>query len=213
MILLINIVYEVLLYVGSSMKASFFNALYHISIGIIAFYFCYSNTHIFFPVERYKHVTPVIKIADFFNGKITGNGIVYRWNGTIKDRFEIDLQCLWKGGEPGAMSNKGSIEQHIVYSDNDLSTNVFPQSIQWKLLKVNDNEYYVYSNSILEKSSINHYGYVSFFKYVLLLNHRILSNLTIENEIFMINEHSAIVRTKIKKIGFVVATSITYLTK
>ncbi len=80
------------------------------------------------PVEKYAKEKPVLKLEDYFQGKIMAHGIFQDRSGEVTKRFLVTMNCEWKGSE-------GVLDEDFVYSDGTKSKRI------WKIKKIDESTY------------------------------------------------------------------------
>ena len=79
--------------------------------------------------QKYEGLKPVMKIEEFFNGKIKAWGIVQDRSGNILSKFDVDMVGTWNG-------NKGKLEEEFHYYDTNKK-----QHRTWEINKLDEQNY------------------------------------------------------------------------
>jgi hypothetical protein len=76
----------------------------------------------------YTRETPVLDLAQYFQGRIDAHGIFQDRSGKIVKRFTVVMDCQWNG-------NQGVLDEAFTYSDGSTQRRV------WRLVKHPDGRY------------------------------------------------------------------------
>jgi hypothetical protein len=76
----------------------------------------------------YKGQTPALDLKSYFNGKITGWGMVQGRNGQVERRFVVRIDASWTGDE-------GILDEHFEWSDGEKQRRV------WRIRSVGPGRY------------------------------------------------------------------------
>ncbi len=76
----------------------------------------------------YARETPVLDLAQYFNGPVTAHGVFTDRSGKVVKRFTVQMTCTWQG-------NEGVLDEAFTYSDGSTQRRV------WRLRKEADGRY------------------------------------------------------------------------
>jgi hypothetical protein len=76
----------------------------------------------------YAAEKPVLRLEEYFNGRLVAHGIFTDRSGQVVRRFTVDMNCRWVG-------NEGTLEEDFRYSDGKTERRV------WQLKKLPDGRY------------------------------------------------------------------------
>ena len=79
-------------------------------------------------LDEYAGQTPVLDLAEYFNGKIDAYGIFQDRSGQIVKRFTVVMDCQWTG-------NQGVLDEAFTYSDGTTERRI------WRLTQHADGRY------------------------------------------------------------------------
>ena len=79
-------------------------------------------------VADYAAERPLLDLREYFNGRITAQGIFTGRSGEVKRRFTVTMDCAWQG-------DVGTLDEEFVYSDGERQRRV------WKLVRHADGRY------------------------------------------------------------------------
>ena len=79
-------------------------------------------------VARYANEKPVLRLEDYFNGRVDGWGMFTGRSGEIVKRFVVAMQCSWQGSE-------GVLDEDFTYSDGTKQRRV------WRVRKLEGGRY------------------------------------------------------------------------
>ena len=79
-------------------------------------------------LDEYAGQTPVLDLAEYFNGKIDAYGIFQDRSGQIVKRFTVVMDCQWTG-------NQGGLDEAFTYSDGTTERRI------WRLTQHADGRY------------------------------------------------------------------------
>jgi hypothetical protein len=83
-------------------------------------------------VQDYASETPVLKLSEYFNGKIKAYGIFTDRSGKVVKRFTVDISSNWKIIDG---VNTGTLDESFVYSDGTTQKRI------WTIKETSQNQY------------------------------------------------------------------------
>ena len=66
----------------------------------------------------YAGQTPALALERYFNGHLTGHGMLMSRNGQVTRRFVVEIEATWQG-------DTGRLDERFVWSDGELQTRVW----------------------------------------------------------------------------------------
>ncbi len=79
-------------------------------------------------VTEYAGERPLLDLREYFDGRITAQGVFTDRSGKVKRRFTVTMNCAWQG-------DQGTLDEEFVYSDGERQRRV------WKLVRHADGRY------------------------------------------------------------------------
>lgn len=164
---------------------------------VLLCFYVYSNTDFFYPIQiQHTKPVPLFKLENFFEGKVSGWGIVKKWNGIIRNKIYIDIDGIWE-------QNLGTIKQKISFDDN---TSI---NIKWKVKLVDSYNYIVLSKHCKGMNKGTQHGNMNAFKCKAIAERDgKIGDYTFDTIMYMIDRHNVIAVTKIKRYGFIIGSII-----
>lgn len=92
---------------------------------IAGFVFLFLNGCATLTPQDYADQTPKLDLATYFNGKVSGWGMVQDRNGKVLRRMVVEMDCRWNG-------NEGVLDESFQWSDGK------PEKRIWKIRKTGD---------------------------------------------------------------------------
>ena len=79
-------------------------------------------------LAAYANEKPTLDLAQYFNGRVDGNGMFQDRSGQVVKRFSVVMNCQWQG-------NDGVLDEAFTYSDGSTHRRV------WRLTRHADGHY------------------------------------------------------------------------
>jgi hypothetical protein len=122
------------------------------SLFFLLFISCSCSTSL----NEYKSETPVLKLENFFNGRLVAHGLFKNRNNKVSKRFVVNMNASWK-------DNVGTLDEDFVYNDGSKSKRV------WTLTKISDSVYEGTASDVIGKARGVISGNTLLWNYVLKL--------------------------------------------
>jgi len=87
-------------------------------------------------IKKYAHEKPQLSLEEYFNGPVTGHGLVMDRSGQVLRRFVVKINCSWVNGV-------GTLDEDFVWSDGEVSKRI------WTLRKLENGDYEGRADDIL----------------------------------------------------------------
>lgn len=78
--------------------------------------------------QDYAQEQPVLRLEDYFNGRVLAHGLFQKRDGRVAQRFTVSMDCRWAG-------DQGVLDEHFTYADGSSSRRV------WRLTRHADGRY------------------------------------------------------------------------
>lgn len=111
-------------------------------------------------VEEYALETPVLKLAEYFNGQSKAYGIFTDRSGKVVKRFTVDIQSQWSMVDG---VNTGVLDESFVYSDGTTQKRI------WTIKEIAPNRYEGVAADVIGKAQGFAAGNALNWSYTLLL--------------------------------------------
>ncbi len=155
-------------------------------------YKTYSNKEYMKP-EDFKGKEPRLIIEDYMSGNVKAWGILQNRSGKVTRQFSAELNGKWDG-------------KQLILDEKFNWDNGEVQTRQWKINKIDENNYEGTAGDVVGKAKGYSYGPAFKFEYVLLVPVKGKEiKITFDDWIFMQDERVAINRAKMTKFGIKVA--------
>tara|TARA_Y100001970_G_C14210691_1_gene846714 strand:- start:881 stop:1429 length:549 start_codon:yes stop_codon:yes gene_type:complete len=155
-------------------------------------YKAYSNKEYMKP-EDFKGKEPRLIIEDYMSGNVKAWGILQNRSGKVTRQFSAELNGKWDG-------------KQLILDEKFNWDNGEVQTRQWKINKIDENNYEGTAGDVVGKAKGYSYGPAFKFEYVLLVPVKGKEiKITFDDWIFMQDERVAINRAKMTKFGIKVA--------
>ena len=155
-------------------------------------YKAYSNKEYMKP-EDFKGKEPRLIIENYMSGNVKAWGILQNRSGKVTRQFSAELNCKWDG-------------KQLILDEKFNWDNGEVQTRQWKINKIDENNYEGTAGDVVGKAKGYSYGPAFKFEYVLLVPVKGKEiKITFDDWIFMQDERVAINRAKMTKFGIKVA--------
>ena len=152
-------------------------------------------------INDYSNTTPVFKLEQFFNGKVSGYGLVTGFNDEVVRRFVVDIEAKWNG-------NEGVLDEYFVYDDGE------KQFRQWRITKTSDNSYVGKADDIIGEATGEQSGSVLIWQYSMMLPvDGDTYEVSFDDTMALIDDKRMLNSAKIYKFGLNVANVILFFEK
>jgi hypothetical protein len=152
-------------------------------------------------LEDHKGSLPVLKLEQFFDGKLKAYGMVQDRSGKLLRRFEVDLEAQWKG-------NKGEIKEWFSFDDGEKTTRV------WHLEHDGKGGYTGTASDVIGIARGQTQGSALFWQYDLDIEVDGSSyQITLDDWMFLLDEKRLFNKTDMTKFGIKVAELTLYIEK
>ncbi len=152
-------------------------------------------------LSDYANEQPVLKLEEFFNGKLVAYGMVQNYQGKVVQRFKADLVGTWNG-------NDGILDETFYYADGS------EQKRLWRLKKTAENKYEGTADDVKGTAFGEVAGNALNWTYQLTV---VVDGdpvtVTLDDWLYLIDANNMINRTQMKKYGFGVGEITLYITK
>lgn len=144
-------------------------------------------------INDYENTLPKLELKTFFQGKIKASGVVESFTGKVLRKFNVDMKASWQG-------QTLTLDEHFIYDDGELQHRV------WIIEDLGNGHYTGKADDIIGIAKGQAKGSALRWQYQMwLLFDDDEYKVTFDDWMFLINEHTIINRTKIKKFGISVA--------
>jgi len=141
-------------------------------------------------VEEYAGKEPRLDLAEYFDGPLTGWGIVQNRAGEVRRSFRVDLVGRWDG-------NEGVLEEDFFWSDGERQQRV------WRFRKLDEHTYTGTAGDVVGEASGQAYGNALRWKYVLALElDGDVVEVTLDDWMYLLEGDVLVNRSEIRKFGF-----------
>jgi hypothetical protein len=142
------------------------------------------------PVQDYAGREPRLDLAEYFDGPLTGWGIVQNRAGEVRRSFRVDLVGRWDGDE-------GVLEEDFFWSDGER------QQRTWRFRKLDEHTYTGTAGDVIGEASGQAYGNALRWKYVLALDlDGDVVEVTLDDWMYLLEGDVLVNRSEIRKFGF-----------
>ena len=151
--------------------------------------------------EDFKDQKPRLIIEEYLSGNVKAWGILQNRWGKVTRQFSADLDGKWDGKQL-------ILDEKFNWNNGEIQTR------QWKITKINENQYEGIAEDVIGKAKGYSYGPAFKFEYVLLVpvkNREI--KIKFDDWIFMQDEKVAINRATMTKFGIKVAELTVFFQK
>jgi len=165
--------------------------LFFLTILVVSFtiYKVYLNNKNMKP-EDYKKTEPVIKIEEYFEGKVKAWGILQNRKGKVTRSFEANMNGKFE-------NNILTLEEDFYWKDGEKQKRI------WKIEKIDENNYIGTAPDVIGKARGVSYGKAFKFEYNLMVPFKGRSiKIRFDDWIFKQDDKVAINRATLSKFGF-----------
>ena len=141
-------------------------------------------------VSAYQKNEPKLVLENFFNGQLSASGILKDRKGLVTRFFNVDIQASWQDGV-------GTLVEDFIFDDGEKQQRI------WTLTKISENKYEAHAADVKRKTTIEVSGNSMFMEYVLIVPYNDSTiDITIDDRMYLVNEHLLINESKMTKFGF-----------
>lgn len=141
-------------------------------------------------VDDYAGREPKLDLAEYFDGPLTGWGIVQDRSGDVRRSFRVDLVGRWDGDE-------GVLEEDFFWSDGER------QRRTWRFTRLDEHTYTGTAADVVGEASGKAYGNALRWKYVLALDlDGDVVEVTLDDWMYLLEGDVLVNRSEIRKFGF-----------
>ncbi len=142
--------------------------------------------------QDYAKETPKLNLATYFNGKVTGWGMVQDRSGKVLRRMVVEIDCKWIG-------NEGTLDESFQWSDGKTEKRI------WKIRK-NGDRYIGTAGDVVGEAAGEAAGNALQWQYILALPAEVGGyHVNMDDWMWMIDEKTLANRTTMSKFGVKVA--------
>lgn len=143
--------------------------------------------------EDYAAVKPTLDIRQYLNGPLTAKGILYDYSGKADLMFVVTMKGSWNG-------NDGTLEEHFTYNDGRT------ESRTWKIRFADDHHFTATAGDVIGGATGTQHGNSVNMRYQLNAKRGSGDTITLSMDdwMYLIDEHTLINRTKMRKFGLTV---------
>lgn len=144
-------------------------------------------------VDRYRTQTPVLDLAQYFNGTIDGWGMFQDRSGEVIKRFHVVIEAHWVQRDGVEV---GTLDEHFQWADGSTSRRV------WSIQKTEDNRYVGRADDVVGEALGEAAGNALRWRYVLALPvDGKVWNVTLDDWMYLIDENVMLNRSAMSKFG------------
>ncbi|GLS27323.1 DUF3833 domain-containing protein [Marinibactrum halimedae] len=137
-------------------------------------------------IDEYKSQSPTFLPETFFNGPMTAHGMVKDYRGKVIRTFYADINAYW-------VDDTGVLDESFIFNDGE------KQIRRWEIQK-KGNTYTATASDVIGSSALIVAGNALTMTYELELEPDGMT-VSMEDWIFLIDEHTALAETQIRKWG------------
>ena len=151
--------------------------------------------------EDYKYTKPVIKIEEYFQGKVKAWGMLLSRSGQVKRQFTADMK--------GEFDGKNLIlDETFIWNDGE------KQERKWDIRKIDNNTYEGTASDVVGIAKGVSFGSAFKFEYQLLIPYKNKKiKVRFDDWIFKQDDKTAINKATLTKFGFKVGELIVFFVK
>ena len=151
--------------------------------------------------EDYKGTKPIIKIEEYFQGKVKAWGMLQGRSGEVKRQFVAEMKGEFDG-------QNLILEETFVWNDGE------EQKRTWMIKKIGDNKYEGTASDVIGIAKGVSFGSVFKFEYKLLVPYKDKKiQIKFDDWIFKQDEKTAINKATLTKFGFKVGELTVFFVK
>jgi hypothetical protein len=141
-------------------------------------------------IEDYSGREPAIDIRHYLNGDIEAWGVYMNRSGMVDQQFHAVMKGKWKG-------NDGTLEEHFTYSDGKKDDRI------WSIHFDDDHHFTATAHDVIGQAKGAQFGNAVNLKYVLrVATHDTTYDLTMDDWLYLVDEHTILNRIQMRKFGF-----------
>jgi hypothetical protein len=138
---------------------------------------------------RYQQEKPALDLKTYFNGEITGWGMVQNRSGEVDRRFVVKIKASWNGDE-------GILDEYFDWSDGEKQRRV------WKLKAVGPGRYIGTADDVVGQATGEIYGNALRWRYTMAVPFRSSTiHLDFDDWMFLIDDQVMLNRAVFSKFG------------
>lgn len=142
--------------------------------------------------QDYAKETPKLDLASYFNGRVSGWGMVQDRSGKVLRRMVVEIDCKWSG-------NEGTLDESFQWSDGKTEKRV------WKIRKIGD-RYIGTAGDVVGEAAGEAGGNALQWQYILALPADVGGyHVNMDDWMWMVDEKTLANRTTMSKFGVKVA--------
>jgi hypothetical protein len=144
-------------------------------------------------LDDYKSVNKPFDIKSYFDGQVIAWGIIQDYSSKVQRRFCVEINGSWEG-------QKGILAEKFYFNDGEISYR------NWQLTKLTDGSYVGTAEDVVGQALGKHQGFAFQFQYELSLSiDGDITQVTMDDWMFQLDEHKVINKTSMSKFGIKVA--------
>lgn len=143
--------------------------------------------------QDYAAATPKLDIRSYLNGPLTAKGILFDYTGKADLMFHVTMQGSWKG-------NTGTLQEHFTYSDGRTEQRT------WTIQFSDDHHFTATAGDVIGVAKGTQHGNAVNMRYRLNATRASGDTITLSMDdwMYLLDEHTLINRTKMRKFGLTV---------
>lgn len=152
-------------------------------------------------VTDYQSNAPALVLSDFFNGKLTAQGVVKSRSGKVERYFNATIDAKWNEGV-------GTLDERFEFDDGEVQHRV------WTLRPNGDHQYIATAGDVIGEGRAQSSGNALFLKYVLQIDYkgRKLA-LSVDDRMYRVSRDTLINESRLSKWGINVGEIILVIRK
>ena len=151
--------------------------------------------------EDYKNTKPVIKIEEYFQGKVKAWGMLLSRSGQVKRQFTANMEGDFDG-------------QNLILDETFIWNDGEKQERKWNIRKIGDNTYEGTASDVVGIAKGVSFGSTFKFEYQLLIPYKNKKiKVRFDDWIFKQDDKTAINKATLTKFGFKVGELIVFFVK
>ncbi|MGI2257870.1 DUF3833 domain-containing protein [Shewanella sp. GXUN23E] len=144
-------------------------------------------------IQDYRDTQPRLVLEQFFQGALTASGVVQDFSGKVVRRFNVSMQASWQGSQL-------TLDEDFVYDDGEIQKRV------WVIDALGEGQYLGRAGDILGAAQGQAVGSALRWQYDMLLAvDGSQYQVSFDDWMFLVNDHTIINRSDINKFGITVA--------
>ncbi len=152
-------------------------------------------------IKEHQDTLPLLKLEQFFDGKLKAYGMVLDRSGNLLRRFEVDLLADWQG-------DNGQIKEWFRFDDGEKSTRI------WQLTRTGEHQYQGQAGDVIGIAKGETRGSALYWQYDMDIKvGDDTYKITLDDWMFLIDEKRLFNKTDMTKLGFKVGEIILYIEK